>query len=228
MKILVVHNAYNSPGHENDAGGAFIPEAINFAKHRKALGDDVTLRAFDNLMSAVERPKAFLGIVEQAPAFDAFVYLGHGLRNSMSSANISGANRTKLAKLLAEKALDKKHLVVTLYACSTGETTTKQADGEGGFADRLRDDLVDAGITGGWVDGHTIAAHATMNPYLRRFTISAAEKDGGGDWVIEPNTHGWATWRARLKAKWRDDPFRFDFPYMTLAQIRAVCDGKKA
>jgi hypothetical protein len=221
MDILVVHNTQNT--HGNDASGAFIPEAVNFKKYRATLGDRVTLVGFDNLLPKAARTAAFLRIVAEAAPFHAFVYLGHGLRNSLSSANIAGPNRTKLAKLLATKAIDKSRLYVTLYACSTGETTTKQADGEGGFADRLRDDLVDLGITGGWVDGHTCAAHATQNPYLRRFAIDAAEKDGGGDWVVDPKSAEWPRWRERLNAKWRDDPFRFVMPYMPIPAIRDAC-----
>lgn len=220
-RILILHASANSPGHGNDAGGAFIPEAINFAKYRTSLGDTCTRVPFDNLTpDKRKRGDAFLAAIRAAQPFDAFVYLGHGLRNSMSSAAIDQTRRGELVDALASKA-DRGSLVVTLYACSTGETTTGAVDGEGGFADRLRDDLAALRLSG-WVDGHTCAAHATQNPYVRRFVVGH-KGNVGGEWLVDPASKEWKRWRDRLNAKWRDDPFRFVFPYLSGADVLEAC-----
>lgn len=223
MRILVIYNSKNTPDGGNDANGAFIPEAILFERRRKALGDTVQRIPFDNLLPTRQRAAAFLGLMEKADAFDVFVYLGHGLRNSLVSAQIGAAQRPDFCRLLQKKAIDKTRMVVTLYACSTGETprTIRGPNGDGGFADLLRDDLEALGFTSGWVDGHTTAAHATNNPYTRRFDLGP-ESNIGGEWLVEPKSPDWERWRARLKARAKDDPFRFDFPYMTAAEIRAA------
>lgn len=223
MRILVIHNVKNTPEGGNDAGGAFIPEAVLFERRRKALGDQVQRIEFDNLVPASRRASVFLDLMDKAGAFDAFVYLGHGLRNSLSSAQIGAAQRPAFCRLLQKKALDKSRMIVTLYACSTGESprTVRGADGDGGFADLVRDDLEALGFTSGWVDGHTTAAHATNNPYTRRFELGPGANIGG-EWLVEPKSPDWERWRARLKAKAKVDPFRFDFPYMTTAEVRAA------
>lgn len=224
MQILVIHNTKNTHG-VNDAGGAFIPEAINFNKYRTSLGDKVQVCGYDNLLPQAERTKAVFKLIKDATPFDAFVYLGHGLRNSLSSANITQAKRPEFTKLLASKAAT-KNLFVTLYACSTAETTVKGAeDGEGGFADKVRDDLVALGFTG-WVDGHTVPGHATQNSLLRRFVMDPNDTMGG-DFLVVPKSAEFAQWKAKLNSKWRDDPFRFQFPYMTQADILKVCAPKK-
>lgn len=222
MRILVIHNTKDTPGHDGDAHGAFVPESILFAKHRQALGDIVERIGFDNLLPLTKRPSAFMDLIEKAQPFDAFVYLGHGLRSSLSSAQIGPAQRPAFVKLLAKKAISKTKLVVTLFACSTGETPrmSKSTNGDDGFADLLRDDLEVQGFSEGWVDGHTIAAHATMNPYLRRFDLGPGS-NVGGDWLVAPTSPLWERWRARLKAPAKTDPFRFDFPYLSAEQIRA-------
>ena len=224
MKILTIHNTKDTPGHEGDARGAFIPEAINFEKFHKRQGNEVERLGFDNLVPLHERAATFLALLEKAQPFDAFVYLGHGLRTSMSSAQIGPVERPKFVSLLHTKALVKTQLYVTLYACSTGETprTSKSVNGDDGFADKVRDDLENVGFTGGWVDGHTIAAHATQNPYLRRFEMGPGSNIGG-EWLIEPKSSLWGRWRERLHSPWRLDPFRFVFPYLTAHDVRAQC-----
>lgn len=221
MHILEIYNTQNTvPRHQNDAGGAFIPESYNFAKYRESQGDTVTRVGYRNMAPAdIKRAEVF-GIIEKAEPFDAFVYLGHGLRNSLSSAGIDQAHRREFTKLLAKKARSKR-LIVTLYACSTGETTTKEAEGEGGFADRVRDDLTADGFLG-WVDGHTVPGHTTQNSRLRRFAMDPADTTGG-DWLVDPTSPEFRRWKARLGAKWKNDPFRFMFPFLTTDAVRAAC-----
>jgi len=227
--ILVVFNGYNTPPHTNDAGGAFIPEGVLFARRRIGRGDVVRRVSWDNRTPPKQRAKAFLALLaENLPQMpggkiDAFVYLGHGLRNALSSAGITQKERPDFSRLLAKYARDNT-LISTLYACSTSETTTHQADGEGGFADHHRDDLAELGIIGGHVDGHTIAAHCTQNAFARRFENGSQHRELGGEWIVDPKDEpAFKRWRERLHAKSADDSFRFDFPYMSLAEIRRAC-----
>lgn len=225
MKILILNASINSPGHGNDAGGAFVPEAINFAKYRTGLGDTCVRVPFDNsIANKKKRGDAFLELIRKAEPFDAFAYFGHGLRNSLSSAAIGQDRRQELVALLKSKAAGPR-MIVTLYACSTGETTTGQKDGDGGFADRLRDDLEAAGLVG-WVDGHTCAAHTTRNPYVRRFTMGP-EGNTGGPWLVAPSSPEWDRWRSRLNppkgVTWKQEPFRFIFPFLEQEAVLAAC-----
>ena len=144
------------------------------------------------------------------------------MRTSLSSAQIDASNRKLFIRLLAKKARDSKKLILTLYACSTGESPRKTQDGNNGFADLCRDDLEAAGFTSGHVDAHTIAAHATQNAYVRRFDIGPGSNIGG-DWLISPESPEWPRWRARLHAKAADDAFRFDFPYLSRDEVAAAC-----
>lgn len=221
MNILVLHASLNTD--KPDATGAFIPEAINFDKFRTSKGDVVQVIPYNNNLPKTKRFEEFKKLIEGANNFDAFVYLGHGLRTGLPSAGVTQANRKEFTDLLAKKALSKKKMIVTLYACSAGETTTAQPAGEGGFADKMRDDFVAKGFTDGWIDAHTVAAHATQNPYLRRFYLSKEQEAQGGSWLVAPGSPEFAVWRKRLNEKWKTDPFRFEFPFMNAADVLAGC-----
>ena len=221
MNILVLHASENTD--KPDATGAFIPEAINFAKHRTSKGDVVQVIPYKNNLPKAKRFTEFLKLIENANDFDTFVYFGHGLRTGLPSAGITQANRKQFTDLLMKKSKNKKKLIVTLYACSAGETTTAQPAGEGGFADKMRDDFVDNGYVDGWIDAHTVAAHATQNPYLRRFYLSKEQEAYGGSWLVPPGSPEFSVWRKRLNEKWKTDPFRFDFVYMNAADVLAGC-----
>ncbi len=222
MNILVLHASEDTNG-VNDATGAFIPEAINFNKHRTSKGDVVQIFPYKNTLGNQKRFEAFCKLIEDANDFDAFVYLGHGLRNSLPSAGVTQANRKKFTDLLYKKSKNKKKLYVTLFACSTAETTTKQPGGEGGFADKVRDDLVALGMTEGWIDAHPTPGHATQNSQVKRFYISEEESPKGGSWIVTPGSPEFKKWRQRLNSKWREDPFRFDFPYLNQVDILLGC-----
>lgn len=221
MQILAVHNTENTPPkHFNDAGGAFIPESYNFRKYRESQGDVVERVGFKNTAPFAERRAQVYSAIEKAEPFDCFAYFGHGLRNSLSSASIDQPHRREFTNLLMKKARSKR-LIVIFYACSTSETTTREADGEGGFADRCRDDLTAGGFIG-HVDGHTTAAHTTQNPKVRRFVMDPNDTIGG-EMLVDPTSPEYRRWKARLNSKWRDDPFRFMFPFMDAAAVRAAC-----
>jgi len=225
MNILVLHASENS--HGNDAKGAFIPESVFLNRTRTEAGDKVQVFPFKNSLAGPKRFEEFCKLIDQAEPFDAFVYLGHGLRNSLPSANVTQANRKKFTDLLVKKAKNKKKLIVTLFACSTAETTTGQPGGEGGFADKVRDDLVAAGFTQGWIDAHPVPGHATQNSLVKRFYISADEAAKGGSWIVAPGSPEFSKWKQRLNSPYKKDPFRFMFPYLTATEILNECQNKK-
>ena len=225
MNILVLHASENTNG-VNDATGAFVPESVFFNKHRTAKGDVVQVFPFKNTLPQAKRFAEFCKLIEGANDFDAFVYLGHGLRNSLPSAGVTQGNRKTFTDLLIKKSKNKKKLYVTLFACSTAETTTGQPGGEGGFADKVRDDLVAAGMTEGWIDAHPVPGHATQNSLVKRFFVTPEEAPKGGVWLVAQGTPEFTNWKKRLNSKWKDDPFRFDFPYLTQAEVLTECKKK--
>lgn len=217
MNILVVHASKDTD--KPDASAAFIPESINFTKHRESLGDVVQNIGFDNSLSQTKRFQEFLKLIDGANNFDAFVYIGHGLRTGLPSCGTTMSNRKQLTDLLFKKSKSKTKLFVTLFACSAAETMTKQLDGEGGMADKIRDDLVALGMTGAWCDAHPVPGHTTQNSLVKRFYINNEQKDHGAQYLIAPGSPEFSVWRKKLNSKWRDDPFRFDFPYMSSTEI---------
>lgn len=217
MRILSLYASKNQ--HGNDATGAFIPQAIGFAKARRAAGDVVEHVPFDpTIVDRAARRRAFLGAIEAAQPFDALVYFGHGLRTGLPSAGITMATLPALVAAIRRKA--SKRLIVTLYACSTAGAPGRDRDkleGDGGFADELRDALSVAGHVG-WIDAHTVAGHTTVNRMTRRFYLDGVARGTGGAWLVAPGSPEWAAWGRALKA---DPSFRFGFPFLTASELHA-------
>lgn len=114
-------------------------------------------------------------------------------------------------------------VVVTLYACSTGadlspvtsETSGDEPGGDGGFADRLRDELVHLGASACCVDAHTTPGHLAANPYVRRF-VGASPLPEGGEWLIAPQSPTWRRWVRALRGD-----MRWEYPLLGSDVIRA-------
>lgn len=190
MKALALHVTRDTPG-KKDATGAFIPEAKAFAR-----------------LHACERVGAdFREQVEAALAarrdLEAVAFFCHGLRRELRvgySTMHRGVER--LADAIASAT--GPHIVMPLYACSTGASDT-------GFAALLAQALYERGKTG-HVDAHTTAAHTTRNPHVRRFELGAAR----GAWLVEPGSTDWRRWVEALRGD-----LRFRFPFMTADDVRA-------
>jgi len=152
-----------------------------------------------------------------------------------------------LAEALASKAAPDVRVI--LYACLTGASPaeesafprgangasrleqlrrllTEQPAGAGGMAFTLRNLLV-ATNPGASVVAHTTAAHATQNPWVRRF---AGPAGSAGEWIVPPAADGeegfelWERWRHTLRDPFnseRPSPLLWRFPFMTGEQIRA-------
>lgn len=219
MRILALYASKNTPGHGNDAGGAFIPQAQVFAKMRRAAGDEVEIVPFDNLIANRKaRVEAFRDLIGMNGLFDALVYFGHGLRNGLPSAGERVEDVAWLAQRIHASACAR--LIVTLYACSTAGAPGADRDkleGDNGFADRLRDELSKLGHVG-WIDAHTIPGHTTINRYTRRFYMDGKGEAVGGRFIVAPGSPEWGAWGDALKD---DQGFRMGFPFMTEAEIYA-------
>jgi hypothetical protein len=226
MKILALYASKNTT--KPDATGAFIPQAQVFAKARRAAGDTVTLVPFDNLLPPRARFQAFCDILRNAETYDALAYFGHGTRRGLPSAGVTMGDITKLADAIHAKAAP--HVIVTLYACSAANTPVvdnrktadfEGIDGDGGCADILRDNLSAKGHTG-WIDAHTVAGHATINRYTRRFYMNGQSGGTGGTWLVAPGSPEWDSWGDLLR---NDRSLRFGFPYMTEKQLHERLPG---
>jgi len=220
VKTLAISPATNSRG-KKDVTGAFRPEAAYFSK----LHDSPRFE-FDNTKSKRARRREVEAIMRDAgPQFDLIALFMHGYRRGMQSGH-STWNVKNLAKAI-ESAADVDDAKVALFACDTARDADRDRKddskpgpgGEGGFADKLRDSLVDLGLHGGWVDAHTVTAHTTKAPYVRRFYINADCVDDGGEWIVTPGSPEWGAWRRALR---EDRDLRLSFPLMTKSEIYAL------
>jgi len=227
MNVLVLHATKNTGG-KKDATHVFVPEAARFAAHMMAQGHEVMLHGFDNLLPPPRRRAEVEQVMNLGPArdglgtWDVVAFFGHGTRRGIQT----GHNVATLPRLL--RALRPRlsgRVVMPLYACSTAGGAGP--GGDGGFADRLRDVLSEAGVTG-HIDAHTVLGHSTANPYVRRFYLDGQGAGLGGDWVVAPGSPNWRPWVRQLHAE-RDEPgagtLRFDFPFMTLPEVDAALEG---
>lgn len=226
MKLVAFYDHNDAPG-KKDATGAFIPQALRFGKRRRAAGDLVSLFPYEDADPSKARRRQSItnGIrtaAQKEGPFDAYVYFGHGLRRSLPSGGFDLTTLPELVQAIRDTATPTKRIVVTLFACSSGEAPGRGIDGDGGLADILRDMLSEQGFTG-WVDAHTTAAHTTENPYCRRFVMDGKGAAIGGQWIVEPRSELWAEWKRRLDD---DEVFRFAFPYMSVDEIRRALAKK--
>lgn len=139
-------------------------------------------------------------------------------------------------------------LIINLFCCLTGDVPgSGNSDakklgpgGDGGFADRVRDELCRAGYPWVKVYAHTTKGHSTRNPFVRVMHGDGSPVGGdGGRFAIPPPKRGapspmWKAWKAALwttkGSRWqrgqllfggsRKD-FRFLAPFMTTAELHA-------
>lgn len=143
-----------------------------------------------------EKRREFVLAVLRAPRAEKLAivaFLCHGFRNRIQAG--FGLQHVKtLAASIA--SVTTEGASVPLYCCSTGKGPSK--DGEGSFADALRDALVSKGMKGGKIFAHTSAGHLSRNPEARVYEIKAGVL-GGTD--VAPRMESkdlYARWRGLL------------------------------
>lgn len=217
MKILVATPDRNSTrgNHRDDFSGAFDPEARAFLMRHP--GDRIMV---DLGRPEAERQRQVIAAIEQhAP--EAFVWFGHGLASSIPQLGLNTDG--EVATFTGALAAACTSPIVAFYACSMGGGPG--VGGDGGICDRVRDSLVKHGARGCRVYGHVGAGHTTMRPYVRCFDGPEAKPGNiGGRYVVEPPPSGssrrFTAWKIALHG-----PLRFDFPFLSAAEIAARLDA---
>ena len=222
LAICPTHNAKG----KRDVTGAFLPEARAFTELRAAEGGVFAeMHQFDNRAAKWRRRREVEGILDAAPyPLTHVAIFCHGYRRGLQTGHTT-FSVSRLAAAIARNSTASAS--VALYACDTARDGDNQRNddtkpgpgGEGGFADKLRDELLAHGMRGGHIDAHPVTAHTTKAPYVRRFYVEPEAQDLGGDWLIAPGSAQWRVWRLKLR---QDRRFRLSFPLMSTEAIRAA------
>lgn len=208
MNALIVTPDRDSRG-RRDFTGAFLPEALAFAKHHGFTWHEHVKVKLDT--SEQSRRMQLLTAIEGAPRLDLIAVFAHGLMMKLPQLGWSITNVADLARAVVRNAAPDIRIV--LYACSAAAGLGP--GGDLGFADELRDELVRVGAVDCQVDAHYGAGHTTQNPRVRRFLGTGSGR--GGTWIVEPESPGWPRWVHLLKGT-----LRFDFPLRSLQELRAM------
>ena len=221
--ILVIYSSKDTPG-MNDADGAFIPQAQAFSKfygvpklnmHGIPCPDLTNVQRFDRVLKALHENQGIKQIAMFCHGWST------GLQFGLNKPNIP-----RLIQWLSAACVPEVKL--TLYACSTASTNKdsrniRMPGTNNGYADKLRDKMIEVGFRGGWVDAHLQKGHTTENPFIMRFYVQPRwEKDydmPGGEWLVSPQSQLWPAWKRAIQ----DDngPFKYEFGQMTQAEIYA-------
>jgi len=215
MIFVPMHNTKKSDAAE------FMREAEAFRKLHHI--DSECLRIIDNHKSKREMRRHVLDDVDMWGLTGVFFFC-HGWESGIQ-LGISLSDVCAVAHSIGTNLQDTS-VVVGLYCCSTGGTIGKKKQdeteplgGDGGFADRLRDELCRVGAVDCRVLAHTVPGHTTKNPYLREFIGGGRPLGGsGGSWVIPPrHKPEFKAWRKLLRT---DPTARFEIPFVSTGAIQ--------
>lgn len=214
MNKLVFYSSRNVHGRP-DATGAFIPEAKKFAKFHgvpaeNLIGIDCTKRNKPG-----NRRAMVIKELRQRQDVELLAFFGHGWPSGIQF----GFKKSHIS-LLVEHVMAADSLKIGLYACLAAENQVRDRDHvnvgpgtDGGFADMLRDKMVQNGIAVGWVDAHKTAGHTSWNPYVVRFLCEDVDDPEfgakGGGWLVEPRSAYWKKWVRALRRNIGDIRYRF-------------------
>jgi hypothetical protein len=221
VRALVFTPDRNAPG-KHDHTGAFWPEARAFAKLHGVPYS--AIHAVDvSRLDEVRRAHVLEVIGNHPQRLTHLALFCHGLRGRVQ-LGFRSAHVAELALALAWVA--EPDLTVALYCCDVARDDDAERDddrktgpgGIDGFAARLRDALIWAGLPDARVFGHATPGHTTRNPWLRVFR---APRGAPGDWVVDPASPVWRRWRKALAGD-----LRLRFPAMLVEDVRTeVADG---
>lgn len=220
---LVVASRYNTAGN-NPATGKLWRDGDEFVAEAEAYiafhGIKERLRLVDCRVKPWQRFNQLLACIDSArrdgeTPLGAFTFLCHGFKSGLQFGSTL-QNVAVLADSMAKVAAEE--CTVTLYACSAGaDNDPKTSDvaqgpgGDGGFADVLRDFLVDRGVKAR-VLAHTTKGHCTRNPFVREYVPG---QKAGGEWLVLPGSGLWPNWRRALQS----GHMRYMFPKLSREQV---------
>lgn len=223
-KLLIFYSSVNTPK-KKDATGAFIPEARGFARHYMVPDEHVI--GVDCTQQKRQRREKVLNALATVDGLEGLLFFGHGWPNGIQFG-FTRKNLNVLSAAISSRCSD--DIKVGLMACLTAENDVRDQELEelgpatdGGFADMLRDDLVKAKKTKGWVDGHKTAGHTSWNPYVVRFMCDADADAEGGAWIVQPGSGMWKRWREALKKN--TGGLRYEFFRKDELAIKSYLDG---
>lgn len=225
--ILVFYSNTNVRGRK-DATGAFIPEAEAFARLHSIPKTNVIGIKLPRV-NKEQRRREVLNAIKRHGHRDkigAIAFFGHGWPNGIQF----GFDRKHIPELVVEMTRTcTPDVKVMLFACLAAENDSKIDNRkigpgtDGGFCDRLRDEMARYGLGEGRVDGHLTAGHTSWNPYLVRFLCTDVfdHEYGatGGAYVVAPRSQLWRKWITALKNQ--KGGMRYRFPFMDEIDIKA-------
>jgi hypothetical protein len=213
MNAIAFSPQFNT-GTKRDATGAFQPEAKAWFEEIAGShpGSDVRVFHVDNHLSAAKmRAFVYDKIGEAKP--DRIAFFCHGWPTGIQF----GFNLAHI-EALADCIASISDPIVAIFGCLTGDGP---GNGDGHFADMLRDALCSAGSIDCRVDAHTTAGHCARNPYVRRFDGLGSPVGGmGGQWIVATGSALWKPWRKALEGD-----LRFRFSGMEIADIHRELVG---
>lgn len=197
---------------KKDYTGAFLPAAQGLVKKHSGeiVAIDVTKRPGQRALRVIAAIEKAVSTIKK---LDAVAFCCHGLRWGIPQLGFTRTNVDMLAHALSRIG---SKVRILLLACSTGGRIKKgPANGDGSYADLLRDALCRAGAVDCSVIGHTTAGVALTNPFVRIFEGLGSPVGGfGGLWVVDPKSPLFLRWKTALKGD-----LAFRFPWMPVGQI---------
>lgn len=217
---LAIHCKYNAKG-KVDVTHAFRPECEAWADNR----GHTFVNVIDNKKSFWNRYHQSIKILDDLilmeEKIDEIAIFCHGWRTGIQ-IGFNNRNVHELASRLATLAAN-NHLVVSLYCCSTGKGAVAQGDGS--FADELRDALCREEIIHCRVMGHTSAGHTTQNPNVRNYDGHGSYLGGvGAPMLFKTLTPIWKAFKRALDDEETD--FRLVFPLWSTEKIVQYLEEK--
>lgn len=216
VKAFVITGDRNSPSKKADFKGAFDPEAKSFMRIHN-IPEECRLKV-DLSKPEAAKKKQVLDFIADLKAkgyrTSTIAMFCHGF-SARVELGFRIANVGELVSAIQSVKIPGEYAGFILYCCSTGGGPGK--DGDNGFADKLRDAMCQAGETDCVVEAHVTAGHTVRNPNKRRYMGMGSPVGGtGGIYIVSPGSSMWRKWQRALQTD-----FRFQFHWMTIAQIHA-------